>query len=160
MKALYGGSFDPMHLGHLSVVERAAESFDAVAVVVLANPQKAAGMFTRRQRAQLVAASTRHLPNVSVHEYHGLTVDAAEELGADVLLRSAHKEGQHEQSMAATNQALTGIRTSFVMPDVRTAWISSSMVRQLVAGGRHLDDLATMVPTPVHAALSQLRLSR
>lgn len=107
--ALYGGSFDPFHLGHLSVVELAAESFDAVYVVVLANSQKSSGMFPRSQRAALVSQSTRHLPNVSVHEYHGLIVDAATELGADVLLRSAHKEGQHERSMAATNERLTGI---------------------------------------------------
>ena len=134
VKALYGGSFDPFHLGHLSVVERAAESFDAVYVVVLANSQKSSGMFPRSQRAVLVAESTCHLTNVSVHEYHGLVVDAATELAADVLLRSAHKEGQHERSMAATNERLTGIRTSMVMPDPRTAWISSSMVRELATG--------------------------
>lgn len=153
VKALYGGSFDPLHLGHVSVVELAAESFEAVYVVVLANPQKAGGMFSRSHRAALVSESTRHLPSVSIHEYHGLIVDAAAELGADVLLRSAHKEGQHERSMAATNERLTGIRTSLVMPDPRTAWISSSMVRELATAGR-LADLAAMVPRPVHAALT------
>lgn len=152
-KALYGGSFDPIHLGHLSVVELAAESFDAVFVVVLANPQKNTGAFSPTQRVDLVATSTRHLPNVSVHEYHGLIVDAAADLGADVLLRSAHKEARHERSMAATNEVLAGIQTSFVMPDARSAWISSSMVRQLTAAG-HLDVLETMVPGPVHAALA------
>jgi pantetheine-phosphate adenylyltransferase len=152
--ALYGGSFDPIHLGHLSVVERAAESFDAVFVVVLANPTKDTGMFSRSQRAELISASTHHLPNVSVHEYHGLIVDAAVDLGADVLLRSAHKEAQHEQSMAATNEMLTGMHTSFVMPEARSAWISSSMVRELTASGR-LEVLETMVPEPVYAALTR-----
>lgn len=74
-------------------------------------------------------------------------------LGADVLVRSAHKEAQHERSIAANNEVLTGIQTSFVMPDARCAWISSSMVRQLTAAG-HLDVLETMVPGPVHAALA------
>lgn len=152
VSALYGGSFDPIHLGHLSVIELAAESFEAVYVVVLANPEKPTGMFSRGERAQLVAASTGHLSNVLVHEYHGLTVDCADELGVDVLVRSAHKEGQHEQSMAATNHLLTGIRTSFVMPDARTAWISSSMVRELVSAGR-LHDVEGLVPAPVYSAL-------
>lgn len=152
VSALYGGSFDPIHLGHLSIVELAAKSFETVYVVVLANPEKPTGMFSRAERAQLVAASTAHLSNVIVHEYHGLTVNCANELGVDVLLRSAHKEGQHEQSMAATNHLLTGIQTSFVMPDVRTAWISSSMVRELLSAGR-LHDVERLVPTPVYAAL-------
>ena len=157
--ALYGGSFDPVHLGHLSVVELAAEAFDAVHVVILANADKSSGMFTRGERARLVAASTTHLPNVRVHEYHGLIVDAAEELGADVLVRSVHKEGRHEQSMAAINETLTGIQTLFVMPDPRTSWISSSMVRELATAGR-IDDLATMVPPPVYAALSGMSVAR
>lgn len=159
VKALYGGSFDALHLGHLSVVELAAESFDAVYVVVLANPDKTSGMFSRAQRAALVSDSTRHLPNVNVHQYYGLVVDAAAELGADALLRSAHKESQHERAMAATNEHLTGIQTSLVTPDPRTAWISSSMVCELATAGR-LEDLTTMVPTPVHAALNQPSATR
>lgn len=152
VKALYGGSFDPIYLGHLSVVERAVESFDIVYVVVLANAEKPTGMFSRSQRAEMVAASTRHLSSVTVHEHHGLIVDCADEFGVDVLVRSAHKEGRHEQSMAATNHVLTGVRTSFVMPDARTAWISSSMVRALVSAGR-FDDVEAMVPPPVYSAL-------
>lgn len=152
VKALYGGSFDPIHLGHLSIVEQAAESFDIVYVVVLANPEKPTGMFSRSQRAELVAASTRHLSNVVIHEHHGLTVECAEELGVNVLVRSAHKEARHEQSMAATNHVLTGVRTSFATPDARTAWISSSMVRELTSAGR-LDDVKALVPPPVYSAL-------
>lgn len=74
-KALFGGSFDPIHLGHISIVEIAADLFDVLYVVVLANPEKPGGMFTRSQRSKLVPASTRHLSNVIVHEYHGLMVN-------------------------------------------------------------------------------------
>lgn len=96
--------------------------------------------------------SATYLGNVSVHEHHGLIVDAARALRADVLLRSAHKEAQHERSMAATNEKLTGIQTSLVMPGPATAWISSSMVRELAAAARS-GDLRTMVPGPVLDAL-------
>ncbi len=152
VKALFGGSFDPIHLGHISIVELAADLFDVLYVVVLANPEKPSGMFTRSQRSMLVPASTRHLSNVVVHEYHGLMVDCAAELGADVLVRSAHKEVRQEHSMAETNHSLTGIRTWFVMPDAKTAWISSTMVRELTIAGR-LDDVKAMVPPAVHSAL-------
>lgn len=153
VKAVYGGSFDPFHLGHLSIVERCAELFGVVIVVVAANPAKSNGMFDRRRRADLVRASVRHLPNVTVEEHHGLTAALAGKLGADVLVRSAHKEAGHELAMAATNDVLAGLQTVFVAPDPGLAWISSTIVRRMALDGCP-DDVASMVPRPVHAALA------
>jgi pantetheine-phosphate adenylyltransferase len=151
--ALYAGSFDPIHLGHLAVIEQSARSFDHVVVAVLANPQKPSGLLTAPERVVLVEASTTHLPNVRCVHFFGLTVDLARREGADVLVRSAHKDVNDERSMAAMNEMLSGIRTFFAAPAPATAAVSSSMVRRLIAAGRV--DLAThLVPPAVADALS------
>jgi phosphopantetheine adenylyltransferase len=82
-----------------------------------------------------------------------VAVEAAAHFDTDVLVRSAHKESSHEFSMAATNLALAGVCTSFVWPESSTAWISSSMIRDLLSDGR-TDDVRQMVPEPVFAAMS------
>jgi pantetheine-phosphate adenylyltransferase len=89
--ALFAGSFDPIHLGHLDVIERASDIYDHVVVGVLANPDKARGMFRPEARVGLVEEATRYLGNVSSSHFYGLTVDLARTLGASVLLRVAHK---------------------------------------------------------------------
>lgn len=153
-RALYGGSFDPIHLGHLAVIEIAARAHDELVVVVLANPAKPSGLFTPDQRVELLRQSVAHLSNVTVTSYHGLIVDAAEELGAHVLIRSAHKEIRHERSMAAMNATLSGISSSFIVAPASTASISSSTVRTLARAGR-LDQAAGLVPEPVATALRE-----
>jgi pantetheine-phosphate adenylyltransferase len=146
--ALYAGSFDPIHLGHLSIIERAAGGFDEVVVAVIGNPAKRSGLLTVDERLQLVDESTAHLANVRTFTHHGLSVDAARLVGATVLLRSAHKDRGDEHTMAATNERIAGVLTVFLPADLTRSWISSSLVRSALAGGR-LDDLRTMVPTCV-----------
>lgn len=107
-RAVYGGSFDPVHLGHLAMIEIAARTHDELIVVVLANTAKTSGLFPPGQRVDLIHQTLAHLRNVSVTAYHGLIVDAAQSLDADVLVRSAHKEGRHERSMAAMNTTPNG----------------------------------------------------
>lgn len=158
-RALYGGSFDPIHLGHLAMIEIAARTHDELVVVVLANPAKASGLFPPHQRVDLIQQTVTHLGNVTVTAYHGLIVDAAETLDADVLVRSAHKEGRNERSMAAMNATQTGMPTSFIVPPASTASISSSTVRRLIEAGR-LADAAELVPQPAAIALRQLDSAR
>jgi pantetheine-phosphate adenylyltransferase len=151
--ALYAGSFDPIHLGHLGVIEQAARSYDGVVVAVVANPQKPVGFFRPEERLRLVQEATAHLESVRAVRFHGLTVDLARSEGATVLVRSAHKERASELSMAAMNQVLTGIPTAFVPAGAATRTISSSLVRQLIASG----DLAAareLVPPCVAEALA------
>jgi pantetheine-phosphate adenylyltransferase len=150
--ALYAGSFDPVHLGHLSIIERAARAFDEVVVAVLGNPNKRSGLFTIEERVGLITEATSHLVGVRVVAHHGLTVDVAAAVGASVLVRSAHKDHSDELTMAATNERMTGVLTAFIPADPATAWISSTIVRRAVADGR-LDDVGPLVPACVQQHL-------
>ena len=152
--ALYPGSFDPLHLGHLTVVEQAARTFEQVVVAVLGNPQKQSGMFAIPERIRLAEAATAHLGNVRCVGYHGLVVDLARVEQADVLVRSAHKDSAHERSMAAMNETMSGIPTFFVTTDSTTRGISASLVRELVTSGR-LDAALRLVPEAVSLAIEQ-----
>jgi pantetheine-phosphate adenylyltransferase len=151
--ALYAGSFDPIHCGHITVIELVSRGYDDVVVAVLANPDKSSGLLDPEQRLRLVEESTSHLPMVRSVRFHGLVVDLAREVGATVLVRSAHKERANEVSMAAMNQNLTGIPTIFVPVDVNTRSISSSMIRRLVADGQSTA-VEGLVPPAVYRALT------
>jgi pantetheine-phosphate adenylyltransferase len=152
--ALYPGSFDPLHLGHLAVVEQAARSFDHVVVAVLGNPQKRSGMFPIPERIRLAEAATAHLSNVRCVGHHGLTVDVARAEHADVLVRSAHKDAAQEWSMAAMNETMSGIPTFFATPDSTTRAISASLVRLLVTSGKY-EAARQLVPDAVRRAIEE-----
>ncbi len=150
--ALYPGSFDPVHLGHLAIIEYAAGRFDEVVVAVLANPHKNVGLFSPSERVELVSVATAHLDSVRCRQFYGLTVDLAEAEGADVLVRSAHKERGFEQAMAVMNRRMANIPTVYARVDGPTRTISSSQVRQLLEAGR-LTAASQLVPTWVRPAL-------
>lgn len=150
--ALYAGSFDPIHLGHLGVIEHAVRAFETVVVAVVANPEKSTGMFRPEERLRLGTEATAHLPKVRWVHFHGLTVALARREGATVLVRAAHKERGNEFSMASTNLLLGEIPTVFVPADVRTRTISSSLVRQLVHVGK-VGAAQQLVPACVQQAL-------
>ena len=88
MIAIYPGSFDPITLGHLDIIERGSKLFDRVVVAVLRNPGKTP-LFTVEQRLRQIQIATQHLPQVEVDSFDGLTVDYANLIGAKVLLRLA-----------------------------------------------------------------------
>lgn len=150
--ALYTGSFDPIHRGHLALIAQAAELFDEVVIAVLGNPAKV-GMFSKAERVALVDASVTQFLNVRIIDHNGMAVEAASLVGADCIVRSVHKEHHDEQTMAAMNRRLSGMTTVFLQPDPDTAWISSTFVRDavdknLIAGIRDI------VPGPVAEALA------
>lgn len=151
VRVLYPGSFDPPHLGHLSVIARLAVEHDEVIVAAVGNPAKARFLPLER-RHDLLASLVAPWDNVEVVTHDGLLVDLALRLHVTAVVRAAGKEADDELVMAATNQQLSGVPTILVAPDAGSAAISSRQVRELVRFGRR--ELArSLVPPPVFEAL-------
>ncbi len=149
--AVVPGSFDPVTLGHLDVIERAAGIFDAVHVVVVHNPGKQA-MLPIAQRVSLIeqAVADRALPDsILVTSWSvGLLVDYCSDVGASVLVKGVRSQVDvaYETPMAIVNRNLAGVETIFMLPDPAHAHVSSSLVRQVSALG---GDVAPYVPRAV-----------
>ena len=150
---LIPGSFDPVHLGHLDVIDQAVELFGAVVVGVMHNPSKPSGLFGVDDRVQLAIASLAGRVDVRVVAFGGLAVQAAAEVGADFIVKGLRTAGDFEveQQMAHNNQALTGIRTVYVPCRADLSHISSRFVREIAQYGGAVDHL---VAAPVAAALA------
>jgi pantetheine-phosphate adenylyltransferase len=131
------GSFDPMHLGHLDVVDQALEIFGDVVVGVLHNPDKPSGLFTPSERVALAEATVAGRRGVRVVAASGLAVQAADSVGATVIVKGLRTASDFdiEQQMAQNNVALTGVRTVFVPCRPDLAHISSRFIREIAAHG-------------------------
>jgi pantetheine-phosphate adenylyltransferase len=154
--AVYTGSFDPITLGHLDVIGRAARIFDRLVVGVGINPDKHP-MFTLEERVRLVRTSVASLPNVEVESYSGLSVAFVRNSGAQVLLRGVRSltDIDAEFTMTLANRKLDPeVETVFLMSDAAYSHISSSLLKQITPLA---DDasLARFVPQPVVAALRE-----
>ena len=150
---LIPGSFDPLHLGHVDIVEQAAELFGNVVVGVLFNYDKPSGLFTPDERVELAAASLSDLPAVRVEKFGGLAIQAAAETGADFIVKGLRNPGDFdiEQQMAHMNHSAAGVRTVFLPCRPNTGFVSSRFIREIAAHGGAVDHL---VPKPVAAALA------
>jgi pantetheine-phosphate adenylyltransferase len=154
---LYPGSFDPIHLGHLDVIEQSLELFGHVIVAAMHNPTKPSGMFTLDQRLQMIEQSVAALPSgsaVRVVGFPGLAVDAARDLGADFIVKGLRTGGDFEveQQMAHTNYAAAGVRTVYLPCKPSLVFISSRFIREIANYG---GDVSAMVPAPVLAPLQR-----
>ena len=149
--AVVPGSFDPVTLGHLDVIERAAAIFDEVHVVVVHNPAKEA-MLPIARRVSLIeqAVADRALPtSILVTSWSvGLLVDYCTDVGASVLVKGVRSQVDvaYETPMAIVNRNLANVETIFMLPDPAHAHVSSSLVRQVSALG---GDVAPYVPRAV-----------
>ncbi|MCU1478385.1 MAG: Phosphopantetheine adenylyltransferase [Subtercola sp.] len=149
--AVVPGSFDPVTLGHLDVIERAAGIFDEVHVVVVHNPDKSA-LLPIAQRVSLIQQAIVDggvTGNVVVTSWSmGLLVDYCVEVGAKVLIKGIRSQIDvaYETPMAIVNRNLAGVETIFLLPDPAHAHVSSSLVRQVAGLG---GDVAPYVPAAV-----------
>ncbi len=150
MIAIYPGSFDPITLGHLDIVERGSRLFDQVIVAVLKNPNKTP-LFTMEKRLEMIQQAIDHLPNASVDSFHGLTVNYAKIRGATVILRGLRvlSDFEMELQMAHTNKTLAdSIETVFLATSNEYSFLSSSVVKEVARFGGSVDHLV-----PTHVAL-------
>ncbi len=158
--AVVPGSFDPVTLGHLDVIERAAGLFDELHVLVVHNPGKSA-LLPIAQRVSLLERSVRDgglPPNIVVASWSvGLLVDYCREVGASVLVKGVRSQVDvaYETPMAIVNRNLAAVETIFMLPDPAHAHVSSSLVRQVAALG---GDVAPYVPQAVADFLQGTRV--
>lgn len=155
MQALYPGSFDPLTLGHLDVIERGANLFEQLVVAVLRNPSKNP-CFSVEQRLEQIHQATSHLHNVEVAAFDGLTVEFAQARGAGVILRGlrALSDFEYELQIAHTNKSLAPqLETLFLATATAHSFLSSSVVKEVARFG---GSVRHMVPTGVAQDLSRL----
>lgn len=143
--AFYPGSFDPITLGHLNIIRRAARIFDKVYVCVMINSAKAP-LFTREERVELIERTTKHMGNVIVDTSDSLVVKRAKELGAGVIVKGlrAVSDFDKEFQMALANKVIEpDIETLFMTSSSKYAYLSSTVVKEMA---RHGTDLGEFVP--------------
>lgn len=137
-KALYAGSFDPLTLGHLDIIERAANIFDELVVGVVVNLEKHS-FFTFEERMDMIRKVTEHLPNVSVDMCDGLLAEYVNTHEFNVVVRGLRgvTDFDSEQQMAQLHQYLykDKVETVFLMADSEYAFISSTMAKQVISLG-------------------------
>lgn len=152
-KVLVPGSYDPVHNGHLEVIERAAQLFDRVVLAAVHNPSKV-GRFTMEERRDMLEESTSHLTNVSIDFFDGLLVDFAKREGCDAIVKGlrAVSDFESELQMAQMNERLTGIVTLFIPTASRHSFLASRLLMEVA---RYGGDVASMVPEPVNRRLKE-----
>ena len=145
MIAIYPGSFDPVTLGHIDIIERGAKLFDQVIVAVLSNPSKQP-LFTAKKRMSQISQCTQHISNVKVDTFVGLTVKYAKQHNAGVLLRGLRvlSDFEKELQMAHTNKTLNQeIETVFLATTKEYSFLSSSIVKEIAHFGGSIDHLVS-----------------
>ena len=150
--ALFPGTFDPITIGHLDVLQRALTLFDRVTVAVAEHPTKRS-MLAVGERLDLVLRSVAHLERVEALVLQGLVVEGCRRIGAGVIVRGVRSAAdlENERAMALTNRVLQpDVETVLLLPAPEVAHVSSTLVRQIACMG---GEVRAFVPPPVAQAL-------
>ncbi len=153
--AVYIGSFDPVTLGHLNIIERASTLVDLLVVGIGINIEKQP-LFSLEERISMLHRATEHLPNIEVRSFQGLAVKFVRDCGARVMLRGVRSlsDIEAEFTMTLANRKLdAGIETVFLMADEQFTHVSSSLLKQITPLASD-EELARFVP---HSIIIELR---
>ena len=148
--AVCPGSFDPITLGHLDIIERASKLFDKVIVLVSFNRNKNRAVFSTKERMEMIIAVTNNMDNVVVDCYDGLLADYLQLRGAEVIVKGlrAVSDFEYEFQMALANKKLyNGAETVFLTTAGENMFLSSSVVKEIASFG---GDISGFVPPEVH----------
>jgi pantetheine-phosphate adenylyltransferase len=151
--AVCPGSFDPVTLGHVDILERAAAQFDEIVVAVLINPAKK-GMFSLDERLAMIAECTGHLPNLRAEAGEGLVVDFVRARGLTAIIKGLRTgtDFEYELQMAQMNKHIAGVDTFFVATTPRYSYVSSSLAKEVASLGGDVSDL---LPSSVNRRLHE-----
>lgn len=150
-RAACPGSFDPVTLGHLDIIGRAAALYDEVVVAVGLNASKKR-MFSFEERTEMLREATAQYPNVTVDSFDGLIVDFCKSRGIQVIVKGlrAVSDFDYELQMAQMNLGLQGVETMFMTTNPLYSFLSSSLVKEVATYG---GDVSGLVPEAVLARL-------
>lgn len=148
MRVLYPGSFDPVHNGHVDIVERSAALFDHVVVAAMRNPGKGSPMFSFDERIEMLDECFAHLPNVSTVAFSELVVDLARTENIDFIVKGLRgtADFESELQMAQTNRTVSGVETLMLPTSSPHGYIASKYIREIASFG---GDVESMIPAPV-----------
>jgi len=146
-RAIYPGTFDPITLGHLDIIKRACKIFDEVIVAVAFNKEKKP-MFSYEKRLELAKIATADLPKIEVVGFEGLLANLSDDLEANTIIRGlrAVSDFEYELQMGYANASLKkDLETIYLMPSLQYAFISSSIVRAILAHNGKIDHLVPKI---------------
>ncbi|AMA48618.1 MULTISPECIES: pantetheine-phosphate adenylyltransferase [Flavobacterium] len=146
-KAIFPGSFDPITLGHIDIIERSLPLFDEIVIAIGVNADKKY-MFSLQERIHFIEETFKYEDKITVVSYEGLTIDLCKRLEADFILRGLRNPAdfEFEKAIAHTNRLLSKIDTVFLLTAPDTSFISSSIVRDVIRNG---GDYTGLVPEAV-----------
>ncbi len=154
--AIYPGSFDPVTLGHIDIIERAAKCFDRLYVCVMVNADKKSPMFTPEERMEFVKTAVEHLDNVQAEAWSGLLTDYAQQKNATVLVKGARNvcDFDMEYQMSLINRGIKPNLETVILPaSAEYIHFSSSMAREMI---RYRQPLEKYLPAKIVPAVDQI----
>ena len=146
-KAVFPGSFDPLTLGHCDVINKSLDLFDEIIIAIGENSDKK-NMFSMDERKKFIHNEFKNQKKLKILSYDGLTVNFCKKIDANFIVRGLRNPAdfEFEKTIAQTNKKLTGIETVFFLTSPETAYISSSIVREII---NNKGDYTKLVPSSV-----------